>query len=246
METLFRHKQLLNEKRKEIRWLSDKEKELCRQLGEQSKQFNEEPLPLPNEIAGFQKRIESLENEKFNRTEIYLTTKEQIMSIVAELNYEPNLDFEKMVLIQEDDKFMVTRQNMKSLQELKDMLEKKLEYIKNEVAELRAKLHTLWEMLDEDLMKNECFLNQHPGHSLETLEGLRKEVKRCEELKRANIKNFVLKYRNELETLWDKCKFTDSDRNSFVYFNNEFYSEDLLTLHDMEVQKVKRFYDENR
>ena len=70
-------------------------------------------------------------------------------------------------------------------------------------------------------------------------------MKRCEELKRRHMKEFVNEIRKELEDWWNKCMVHDKERSKFVHFSSECYTEDLLALHEMEVNKYRNFYQEN-
>jgi protein regulator of cytokinesis 1 len=74
---------------------------------------------------------------------------------------------------------------------------------------------------------------------------LKDELKRCEELKRQNIKCFVEEIRRELECWWDKCLVGEEERLHFQPCSSELYNEDLLELHELEVQKFQSFYEQN-
>lgn len=61
-----------------------------------------------------------------------------------------------------------------------------------------------------DLVGREQFHKKYAENSLETLEALRQELKRCENLKRANIKIFVDNIRQELQQIWKQCHCSES------------------------------------
>ncbi|CAG9771733.1 unnamed protein product [Ceutorhynchus assimilis] len=71
------------------------------------------------------------------------------------------------------------------------------------------------------------------------------DVKRCEELRKANIKKFVDKLRDQLQTIWTTGHCSDADKKTFRYFYDDFYTEDLLDLHELEIQKWKKYYEDN-
>lgn len=71
------------------------------------------------------------------------------------------------------------------------------------------------------------------------------EVERCETLKKENIKQFIEKLRDELNDLWERCNFGERQRKQcHVYYNTEF-NEDVMDLLDIEVDNIKKFYNDN-
>lgn len=75
---------------------------------------------------------------------------------------------------------------------------------------------------------------------------LKKELKRCEALKRANIEKFVLQLRQELLSWWDRCYYSQEQKDAFSAFRYTDFSEDVLDLHELEVNKLRTFYEKNR
>ena len=59
------------------------------------------------------------------------------------------------------------------------------------------------------------------------------------------MKEFVNEVHKELLYWWNKCMIHDTERSKFVHFSSEYYTEDLLELHKMEVYKYRNFYQEN-
>jgi protein regulator of cytokinesis 1 len=74
---------------------------------------------------------------------------------------------------------------------------------------------------------------------------LKDELKRCEELKRQNIKRFVEEIQRELKYWWDKCLVGEEERLQFRPHSSECFTEDLLELHEIEVQKFRSYYEQN-
>lgn len=64
-------------------------------------------------------------------------------------------------------------------------------------------------------------------------------------LRMENIAKFVKKVREELVHWWDICKFSQAQRDTFRTFNCTTFTEDTLTLHEIELERVKKFYDDN-
>ncbi|XP_010144603.1 PREDICTED: protein regulator of cytokinesis 1-like, partial [Buceros rhinoceros silvestris] len=75
---------------------------------------------------------------------------------------------------------------------------------------------------------------------------LQLEVDRLEELKLQNMKSVVQAIRVELAEYWDKCFYSQEQREGFSPYYDEDYTETLLELHDAEVEKLKSYYDTHK
>ncbi|KAL7988572.1 hypothetical protein Chor_007491 [Crotalus horridus] len=71
-----------------------------------------------------------------------------------------------------------------------------------------------------------------------------KELQALEELKKEKLKEITLKVRQELESYWQKCFYTDEQKTAFQPFYDENFSEELLSHHDEELFKIKVLYEE--
>ncbi|GLV33432.1 uncharacterized protein CBL_20171 [Carabus blaptoides fortunei] len=45
---------------------------------------------------------------------------------------------------------------------------------------------------------------------------------------------------------WNKCRYGDVKRQEFIHCNSNCYTEDLLTLHEIKVEKLRSHYEENK
>ncbi|XP_050315846.1 protein regulator of cytokinesis 1-like [Anthonomus grandis grandis] len=244
MECLKQYEDIINQKKSELKMLQDKQEELCKQLEEEPKmKLKYPPLPTQSELAKFQQYIDKLENEKFEREEKYCALKDEIMELVKELGYKPKDDFEKKVMT--SNKAYITKNNMERIEFFAKSLKEIMKQTKEDISQLRVKIEDLWKMLDVNLMDRDEFRTHFKGNSLATLDALWLEVKRCENIRKANIKMFIEKLRVELKTLWEKCHCSELVRRQFKYFNDECFTEDLLDLHEIEIQKWKTYYEEN-
>lgn len=133
---------------------------------------------------------------------------------------------------------------MAKLKEVQEDLEKQLNRIKDEVEVIKEELVALWDDLDEPTNLRQAFFDNHSGYSQSTIKAINEEIKRCKE--KAHIAKCVGQIRAELTKLWNLCKYSESQRKKFTAFYSRIYTEDLLTLHELEVDKVQKFYDTNR
>lgn len=244
MKQVQEYESIVNNKKKEINKLIEKQRRLCKYMEEEPKIVMQyPPLPTPAQLEAFQTYIDELESKKFQREEKYCSVKCDIVKLVEDLKYNPSDDFEKKIVMSDD--FVFSVDNMKKLDFFVNSLKEIKKTTEEEVFRLREKVEDLWKMLDVDLMDRDEFRSHYTGSSIDTLKALQHEVKRCEEVRKANIKTFVDKLRVKLEEMWQKCHCSELDKRTFKYLNSDCYTEDLLDLYEMEIQKWKKFYEEN-
>lgn len=241
----YRYAKISDERKKEIKQLESQHRSLCKALGKDSKDFITSRLPSAEEIQRMKADIDELSQMLFQREETYLQKKAIILEIMEDLEYKPTLHSERMI-VGEDNAFQVTDENMQALEKFYNFIIERKEETIAQILELRQTVTRLWELLEESPEVRSDFLNAHPGNSLRTLEALKREVARCQEKKEENIKGFVEKLRQELEHWWNKCRYSSLQKASFLYFDNDCYTEDLLTLHEIEIAKLKEHYEKNR
>lgn len=79
-----------------------------------------------------------------------------------------------------------------------------------------------------------------------TYDKLKQELSRCEGEKRRHIKVFVDRIRQEILAMWNQLLKSDEEREQFGAFTSECFNEDLLQLHELELESLKDTYEENR
>ena len=75
---------------------------------------------------------------------------------------------------------------------------------------------------------------------------LERELARLEDLKRQNIERFIHAVRQDLISWWDRCYVSDAERRNFTPFYAEVFTEDLLELHESQVEKYKALHTANK
>jgi protein regulator of cytokinesis 1 len=75
---------------------------------------------------------------------------------------------------------------------------------------------------------------------------LERELARLEELNRQNIERFIHAVRQDLISWWDRCYVSDAERRNFTPFYAEVFTEDLLELHESQVEKYKALHIANK
>lgn len=240
------YRELKRERLAQYAKLRAKETELCHCLGVEEMYEITNAVPSEEELSQFESYIKFKAEEKERLANFFHQTKLSIMEIMKDLEMTPLLDFEKKVILEDENSFKLSKENISQLKELHNSLVQKLEDTKALSMELREKLCKLWERLHESFDARNAFLDAHSGYSTKTIEALKKEITRCEEKKRQNIKIFVENIREEIRNLWEKCCFGESQKRKFLPYFSDCYTEDLLGLHELEIERLKTFYEANK
>ncbi|KAL3288484.1 hypothetical protein HHI36_002926 [Cryptolaemus montrouzieri] len=241
-----RLEKIVQERRQTLNELLEKQTALCTLLEKPPISLQTSPLPSNDNIEKLQQYIDDLEQEKFNREECYIQLKQSIIEMSKQLDMVPKSDFERNILSDNKTNFDISKSNMAHLQKYHDNMDKQLKSMREEIDQLRKTVDDLWTILEESITERDSFHDRNPGYSISTLKALRDEVKRCENLKKANIKVFVEKLRTELHSLWKMCyHLNQEDLSDFPWFTSDFYTEDLLHYHEIEINKWRSFYCQN-
>nr|CAD7268201.1 unnamed protein product [Timema shepardi] len=93
----------------------------------------------------------------------FLEMKEKIIAIIKEIQWVPSLDFEKMIVCENDSEFILSKENMSKLKKLLENLDAELEEAKNLRVELQDKLTLLWDRLHIEHNDRKKFLSRANG-----------------------------------------------------------------------------------
>lgn len=136
--------------------------------------------------------------------------------------------------------------NLNSLRDELKSLRHQRDLIKRDCEHMLGKLESLWDCLDVPSSMRSKYRNLATIYKHSSLEEIEKELKRCKTLKQENIKLFVDKLRVQIVAVWDKIHRSENERNKFTYLQSDVYTEDLLELHEMELEECKLYYETNR
>ncbi|XP_015187288.1 PREDICTED: protein regulator of cytokinesis 1-like [Polistes dominula] len=239
MEKLLRIKE---QRKTYLNELLTKEHEICKRLGVQPVGI-ESKLPTKEELDNFKLYIDKQEAEKDRLESEFKNKYNYIAKMVHDLGFSPSSHFEEIVC-NDPDSFVLTSANMAMLNDFQEMLERQLNSAKEAIENKKEELLALWANLNEPSDFCQAFFDNHPGYSKATLKAINAEIGRCKE--RAHIAKYVNKVRTELVSMWDLCKYGESQRKKFTAFYSRTYTNDLLTLHELEVDKVRKYYETNK
>ncbi|XP_055914976.1 protein regulator of cytokinesis 1-like [Eupeodes corollae] len=241
-ESLTELRETLRLRREQIFELLLEQDTLCSELGEEPRSLVADPLPSEEELQEFRQHLEVLKEEKVDRLNRVSTMRREIK------NY---LQILEVKMFSENDDRLLNHRQIKLSKETFDGLKEMHARYRDQVLELedtihgmKRKLNSLWDRLDTSPATRNKF-SRYTDYSQSTADILHKEVNRCELLKKQNIKLFVEQIRKEILEWWDKCMKSDVQRSRFSNFYSDCFTDDLLILHEMELEDLKTFYQQN-
>ncbi|KAF8154613.1 microtubule associated protein-domain-containing protein [Crassisporium funariophilum] len=104
-------------------------------------------------------------------------------------------------------------------------------------------LEGLWKRLGVAERDMDAFVENHRGSTEETIQEYEEELERMLELKRERMSTFVGSAREEILKWWDELMIGEEERADFAPFADDEYTEELLTIHEDEIRRLK---DERR
>uniref|UniRef100_A0A3Q0S4R7 Protein regulator of cytokinesis 1b n=1 Tax=Amphilophus citrinellus TaxID=61819 RepID=A0A3Q0S4R7_AMPCI len=230
----------------QLKALLEQDQDLCDILCSMPYGIAPDSVPSLETLDNFRQHIANQNEEKVERYAEFMDLKKQIILYMEELDHVPETSFEKDVVCEDEDSFCLSRDNITSLKLLLCQLEERK--AENEVMceNHREKIQQLWNRLQVPQEEREAF-NEHMVTSKKrNLEALQAEVKRLEELKLQNIRNVTDAIRSEIAVFWEKCFLSTNQREAFTPYFSEDFTEELLSLHDAEIQRLKQHYEDHK
>ncbi|XP_063738693.1 protein regulator of cytokinesis 1b isoform X1 [Eleginops maclovinus] len=230
----------------QLKVLLEQEQDLCDILCSEPYGISADSVPTLEQLESLSQHVVNQNAEKAKRYAEFADLKRQIIVYMAELDHTPETSFEKDVVCEEEDAFCLSRDNISSLKLLVCQLEERKVENEARCEANREKIQRLWDRLQVPQEEREAF-NEHMVSSRKrNLEALRAEVQRLEELKLLNICNVTDAIRSEIAVFWEKCFFSTDQRQDFAPYFSETFTEELLSLHDAEIQRLKQHYEEHQ
>ncbi|XP_013196706.1 protein regulator of cytokinesis 1 [Amyelois transitella] len=246
-EQIAGYRDQMEKRRMKMDRLLEWQQDLSQKLAVTINMLNEgPPLPSEEDLERLKDHLEDLQSERDKRAEIFLTTQVDIKDIMEKLQVKPSTSFEKAVVGSLSVDFIVSDRNMNELAKLRQKLQEQYEQTNNRVLELRERLSKLWDCLEEDHIYRENFLQAHPGCNPQTEAAIKEEIKRCEKIKRQKIQVFVANMRTKIKLMWDNIMYSPQQRQEFLHYYQDIFTEDTLTLHEMYLDKITAYYNDNK
>lgn len=235
-----------SQRMEQLKALQDQDQDLCDILCCLPYGIAPDSVPSLEQLENFRQHIANQNAEKAKRYAEFMELKKQIILHMEELDHIPETSFEKDVVCEDEDSFCLSRDNITALKLLLCQLEERKAENQAICESLREKMQQLWTRLQVPQEEREAF-NQHMVASRKrNLEALQAEVQRLEELKLLNIRNVTDAIRSEIAVFWEKCFFSIDQRQAFAPYFSDDFNEELLALHDAEIQRLKQHHEDHK
>ncbi|KAI9562019.1 hypothetical protein GHT06_012984 [Daphnia sinensis] len=245
-ETLAGLNKEKEERMKSVRALFHEEDKLCARLNVDPCSLNRDRIPTSDQFNMLQELVNKLKMEVVTRQGQFVTMRDSIKNSMAELEMSARSSFEMDLLVNDPQSISLSDADMNKIKEIQQGLVSRIEKNKRKTADLWSVIETLWERLNIESDVREIFHMQNRGSAPSTIISLERELARLEELKRQNIERFIHAVRQDLISWWDRCYVSDAERRNFTPFYAEIYTEDLLELHEAQVEKYKELHTTNK
>ncbi|XP_072527481.1 protein regulator of cytokinesis 1b [Salminus brasiliensis] len=229
-----------------LKALIEQDQDLCDILCSDPFSISADSVPSLEQLDSFREHIARLTAEKEQRRSKFIELKKKIILCMDDLDQLPETSFEKDIVCEEEEAFCLSIDNIDSLKVLLHQLESKKAENERICGSYREKIQELWDRLqipqeDRDAVSEHMTLSKKRN-----MEALQAELSRLEELKLRNIKDVTTAIRDDIAVFWEKCFFSTDQRQAFVPFYDDNFSEELLSLHDAEIMRLKQHYEDHK
>ncbi|XP_041653118.1 protein regulator of cytokinesis 1-like isoform X2 [Cheilinus undulatus] len=243
VEALMKEK---NQRMQQLKILLEQDQDLCDILCSMSYGIAPDSVPSLEQLENFRQHIANQNEEKAKRYAEFTDLKKQIILYMGELDHIPETSFEKDVVCEDEDSFCLSRENITSLKLLLCQLEERKAENEAMCESHREKIQQLWDRLQVPQEEREAFNEHMVASRKRNLEALQAEVQRLEELKLLNIRNVTEAIRSEIAVFWEKCFLSIDQRQDFTPYFSEDFTEELLSVHDAEIQRLRQHYEDHK
>ncbi|XP_022227492.2 protein regulator of cytokinesis 1 [Drosophila obscura] len=234
----------LSRRRSEIAELLLQQEQLCEELGALPRPLLADPLPLPKEMDGFRDHLDNLRSQRVVRQKELDQLRQAIKQDMKMLELMPQTDAEDRLL--NDLNHNLTLETLERLRQLRNSFAEQIQELCSKIHDMREKIHVLWDRLqetDENVMRR---VRETTENTQRTYDILHTELQRCQALRSQNLKTFIEQLRVEISKWWDLTLKSQQERKRFSNYYNKYYNEDLLELHELELDDLKSYYKCNR
>ncbi|XP_046897842.1 protein regulator of cytokinesis 1b isoform X2 [Hypomesus transpacificus] len=235
-----------SQRMQQLKALVEQDQDLSDILCSQAYAITPNCVPSMEQLDSFRRHISNQMAEKGRRRAEFVDVKRQIILCMEDLDQLPETSFEKDIVCEDEDAFCLSRENITSLKLLLCQLEARKAENEAVCESHREKIQELWSRLQVPQEEREAFSEHMVTSKKRNLEALQAEVQRLEEIKLRNIVNVIEAIRSEIAVLWEKCFFSTDQRQAFLAYFSEEFTEELLSLHEAEILHLKRHYEEHQ
>ncbi|KAM6469592.1 protein regulator of cytokinesis 1-like isoform 1-T1 [Liasis olivaceus] len=238
------------ERLKKLTQLQQDDQALCTELCETPYYIPTGSIPSSIELEELKEHVTNLLQVKQQRLEEFHKLKREIRLYSKEIGHTPDGTLENNILCDDDEEegyICLTKKYLEDLQLLIHQLQNKKESLTATKEVLVKQVQLLWDRLQWPQEKQEQFMKMTSQCSIcEATKMWEEELQTLEELKKEKLKEITLKVRQEIDSYWQKCFYSDEQKAAFQPFYNDNFSEELLNQHDEELLKIKEVYEETK
>lgn len=232
----------LKERHDEIEDLLVKQNEICTELGEVEKPLGYDPLPSAGQLAEFRDYLHQLYALREARHVEFKELRHEIRAHLEMLELETLCADDQKLVDNSGKKVQYSKTNLLRLHSMRERLSEKCVELRRVLEQTREKVRNLWKCLETpEAERDKLELDYGECHRT-AYDMWRQEFDRCETEKRANLKKFVDKVRQELLIVWERTLKSDDEKRRFKYFTSDVYSDDLIRIHEIELEECQQFY----
>ncbi|XP_053085399.1 protein regulator of cytokinesis 1b isoform X3 [Pangasianodon hypophthalmus] len=229
-----------------LKTLIEQDQDLCDILCLEPFSISASAVPSLEQLESFRQHIAQLTAEKEQRHSKFVELKKQIILCMDDLDQLPETSFEKDIVCEDEEAFCLSKDNIDSLKVLLHQLESRKAENERSCGSYREKIQQLWDRLHISQEDRDAIAEHMTMSKKRNMEALQAEVKRLEELKLRNIQDLTKAIREEITVFWDKCFYSTDQRQAFLPYYDDNFSEELLNLHESEIQRLKQHYEEHK
>ncbi|XP_017037280.1 protein regulator of cytokinesis 1-like [Drosophila kikkawai] len=234
----------LASQRAEIGELLVQQNELCEELDELPLPLPADPLPLPEEMDAFRDHLQQLRDERVQRLKEVDELRDSIRTNMKILELFPITDSEVQLLCQDNQS--PKNEVLTQLRLMQKEYAHQVEELHEHIDTMRKKIEVLWTRLPEteDFFKRR--VREAMAYTQGTYDVLLEELQRCQAIRTGNLKTYIGRLRAEIKVWWDLTLKSPEERKLFTSYFTDTESEDILELHEMELDGLKDFYSRNK
>ncbi|XP_017570476.1 protein regulator of cytokinesis 1a isoform X1 [Pygocentrus nattereri] len=230
----------------ELKELMQQDRELCDILCDNPYVIDPDRVPSAQQLENYCQYISSRSQEKERRHAEFVAIKRQIVVCMEDLEQMPDTSFERDVVCEDEEAFCLSTENITALKVLLSQLENRKAENEAVCVSYRGRIGELWARLQIPQEERDSIAEHMKNSKKRNMDALHAELERLEELKMKNMRSVIETIRAEITLLWEKCFYSLDQRRAFTPYYNGDFSEELLTMHEKEEQRLKQQFEEHR
>uniref|UniRef100_A0A3Q2QKD5 Protein regulator of cytokinesis 1 n=1 Tax=Fundulus heteroclitus TaxID=8078 RepID=A0A3Q2QKD5_FUNHE len=243
VEVMKEHKR---QRMEELEALVAKDRELCDIMCTAPFSIDQNSVPSVKQLKDYRAYLDHLTKEKELRHSEFVSTKEEIIACMNDLERHPETSFEMDVMCENEDAFYLSNDNIAALKLLLSQLQRRKAENELLCSRWRTQIKELWERLQVPQEEREAVAEHMVNSKKKNIEALQAEVERLEVLKMQSMKSVIEAIRAEIAVLWTKCFYSNEQQQAFSAYHDEDFTEELLGLHEAEVGHLKKYYEDHK